>query len=140
MSTDKEKRKIVTLHFGELIIENDYIFMFPEGILGFENLREFVLISEEESEPFKWLISIDEPNIGFPLLSPWLIDIEYNPGKNFAFENLVLFCIVTLEDENKQMTANLKAPIVLNTEKQTGEQIILTNDKYSTNQVIGINK
>jgi flagellar assembly factor FliW len=130
-------RKILTPHFGEILIEEEYIFNFPDGILGFENLKDYVLISEEESVPFKWLVSIDEPQIGFPLLSPWLIDINYSPGKVYEKDNLVLFNIVTLEDENKQMTINMKAPIILNSETQSGEQIILSTEKYSTNYVIG---
>ncbi|MFW5663186.1 MAG: flagellar assembly protein FliW, partial [Bacteroidota bacterium] len=80
---DNKIRKIKTLHFGEIDVESQYIFNFPEGLLGFENLREFVLISEEETVPFKWLINLEEPEIGFPLLSPWHIDLTYNPGRLF---------------------------------------------------------
>lgn len=139
MGIVESDRKIVTLHFGEITVGKDYIFYFPDGILGFEHLREFVLINEEETAPFKWLISLEEPHIGFPLLSPWLLDVEYNPGKEFLQENLVLFVIVTLEDENKQMTANLKAPVIFNSYTQDGKQVILPQEKYSTNFVIGKN-
>lgn len=131
-----EIRRIKTLQFGELAVEPQHIFRFPGGILGFENLREFVLISEEESAPFKWLISMDEPEIGFPLLSPWYIDITYNPGRSFDPEKQVVFVVVTLEDEKGLMTANMKAPLMLNVEEQSGEQIILPKDKYSPNFVI----
>jgi flagellar assembly factor FliW len=137
MKNAGKSQKIITLHFGEIEVSQEYIFHFPEGILGFEYLRDFVLISEEETVPFKWLVSIEEPHIGFPLLSPWLIDLDYNPGKNFDNDKLVFFCIVTLEDENHQMTINLKAPVILNSDTLNGEQIILTTDKYSTNFVIG---
>lgn len=137
MSKQGVDRKIVTLHFGEISVGQDYIYYFPDGILGFEELREFVLISEDETAPFKWLISIEDPHIGFPILSPWLLDIEYSPGRDYIQENLVLFVIVTLEDENHEMTANMKAPIILNSYTQDGRQVILTSDKYSTNLVIG---
>ncbi|MDX9791048.1 MAG: flagellar assembly protein FliW [Candidatus Kapaibacterium sp.] len=140
MNKAVDERRIVTLHFGEIKVGKDFIFNFPEGILGFEDLREFVLISEEETEPFKWLISIEQPDIGFPMLSPWLLDIEYNPGKIFSHEKNVFFAIVTLEDENHQMTANMKAPIILNSDSLEGRQIILSTDKYSTNFIIGSNK
>ncbi len=139
MSKQGIERKIVTLHFGKITVGQDFIYYFPDGILGFEHLREFVLISEEDTVPFKWLISIEEPHIGFPLLSPWLLDIEYSPGRDYNEQNLVLFVIVTLEDENHQMTANMKAPLILNSYTQDGRQVILTSDKYSTNLVIGKN-
>jgi flagellar assembly factor FliW len=129
-------RTIKTLHFGEINVEDDHIFTFPNGILGFEELREFVLISEEETVPFKWLISLEKPEIGFPILSPWHLDIEYDPGNDFDLEKQVLFAVVTLEDEKGLMTANLKAPIVFNIETQTGEQVILAKDKYVPNFVI----
>ncbi len=129
-------RKIKTAQFGELEVEEQYIFRFEEGVLGFENLKEFVLISEEDSDPFKWLISVDEPAVGFPLISPWHIDVEYNPGKKFNLEKQVLFVVITLGDESGAITANMKAPIVLNIENQTGEQVILPKDKYSTTHLI----
>jgi flagellar assembly factor FliW len=132
----KEKRVIKTFQFGTIEIEPHHIFYFENGILGFEDLREFVLIADEETLPFKWLISVENPEIGFPLLSPWHLDLMYDPGPDFDLEKLVLMVIVTLEDENKQMTANMKAPIVFDVENQKGWQIILPTDKYSTNYVI----
>lgn len=132
----KEKRVIKTLQFGTLEIEPQHIFHFDNGILGFEDLHEFVLIADEETLPFKWLISLEKPEIGFPLLSPWHLDLMYDPGPEFDLEKLVLMVIITLEDENKQMTANMKAPIVFDVENQKGWQTILPSDKYSTNFVI----
>ncbi|MGB9851844.1 MAG: flagellar assembly protein FliW [Candidatus Kapaibacteriota bacterium] len=132
----KEKKIIKTLQFGILEIEPQHIFYFENGILGFEDLHEFVLIADEETLPFKWLISVENPEIGFPLLSPWHLDLMYDPGDEFDLEKLVLMVIVTLEDENKQMTANMKAPIVFDVENQRGWQTILPSDKYSTNFVI----
>lgn len=132
----QEVKKIFSSQFGELVIHPQHIFYFENGILGFEDLREMVLISDEDTLPFKWLISIEQPEIGFPVLSPWHLELFYDPGEDFDLEKQVLMVIVTLEDENGQMTANLKAPIVLDVENQKGWQTILTTDKYSTNFVI----
>ena len=128
--------KIITPHFGELIIQNDQIFYFENGMLGFEDLHNFVVISEEETAPFKWLISIEKPEIGFPLLSPWLIDINYSPGDQYDIEKLVFFVVITLENEDGKMSANMKAPVILDTDNLKGEQIILPFDKYATNYII----
>jgi flagellar assembly factor FliW len=121
---------IKTLQFGEITIEPKHVFYFDNGLLGFEELRRFVLIHEEETAPFKWLISLEEPEIGFPLLSPWHLDIEYDPGNNYNLEKLVFFNVITLEDELGRMTANMKAPIILDVFEQTGLQVILPKDKY----------
>jgi flagellar assembly factor FliW len=130
------RRKINTHQFGELTVEAKHIFVFQNGLLGFEDLREFVLISEEETEPFKWLISIEKPEIGFPMLSPWYIDLSYDPGNAFDFNKQVIMVVVTLENEEGLMTANMKAPIILNVENQSGEQLILPSDKYSPTHLI----
>ncbi len=130
-------KKIVTPQFGELEVLQDYIFSFENGILGFENLKDYVLISDEATDPFKWLISIDEPEIGFPIINPYFIDADYKFGKNYEASEYVPFVVVTLGNKAEGITANLKAPIVLNVESQHGEQIILSHDKYLPNHKLG---
>jgi flagellar assembly factor FliW len=131
---------IKTLQFGEISVEPNHIFYFDNGLLGFEELRKFVLIHEEETAPFKWLISLEEPEIGFPLLSPWHLDIEYDPGNNYDLDKLVFFNIITLEDELGRMTANMKAPVILDVFEQTGQQVILPKDKYLPDYEIPLKK
>lgn len=130
------KKKILTRQFGEITVTDDLIFDFSNGILGFEHLNQFILISDEDTEPFKWLLSLENPEIVFPLLNPWQIDINYDIGNEFNHENDAVMVIVTLSDEDGSMTANMKAPIILNVVEQKGKQIILPSDKYSTNLII----
>lgn len=132
----RKNREISTLQFGDIEVGEEHIFYFENGLLGFDTLREFVLISEEETIPFKWLISLEEPEIGFPLLSPWHIDLGYDPGRDFDLEKDVIMVVITLENEEKLMSANMKAPIVFDVQRQFGKQVILPTDKYSPNQVI----
>lgn len=127
---------INTHQFGEINVELANIFLFPNGLLGFEDLKQFILISDDHTEPFKWLISVEEPSIGFPILSPFYIDFDYNIGKELDLENNVLFVVVTLQDENKNISANLKAPIILNLQAMTGEQLLIPFEKYSTSHII----
>jgi len=116
--------------FGNLQVEQKHIFTFDKGLLGFEHLTEFILINNDATAPFRWLISVQNSSIGFPLLSPWHLDLTFNPGIDYDVASHSLFVVVTLANERNQMTANMKAPIMLNTSKQTGEQIILSSDKY----------
>ncbi|MGA2296723.1 MAG: flagellar assembly protein FliW [FCB group bacterium] len=138
-TVETKVRKINTLQFGELEVGEDLIFIFPNGMLGFDELKEFVLITAEETVPFKWLLSVEKPEIGFPLLSPWHIDLTYDPGRDFDVEKQIFMVVVTLEDEKGSMTANLKAPIIFDVDNQTGEQVILPTDKYSPTFIIGKN-
>lgn len=128
--------KINTTQFGEIEFEEKYIFNFNDGILGFEELKKFLLISDEETEPFKWLISIENPEIGFPLLNPWLIDLEYSLDKHYDIQKEAVLVVITLGGNQGLITANLKAPIILNIPEQTGRQIILPSEKYSTTHII----
>lgn len=137
---EKQKRVIVTSQFGEITVDQQYIFNFSDGLFGFEDLKEFIVISEEETAPFKWLLSVENPDIGFPLINPWLIDANYFPGIKFDKEKEIIMVIVTLEDEKGYMSANFKAPIVFNAVEQIGRQVIVPSDKFSTNYILSKNK
>lgn len=127
-----------TLHFGEIEVPKDNVIKFQEGLIGFDELKDFIIVTDEESEPFKWLTSIENPAIGFPLIDPWLIIGTYNPGRSFDPNNQVVLSIVTLANTERNMTVNLKAPVFIDIKSNSGKQIILPNDKYSTNHIISV--
>lgn len=129
-------RRLFTSQFGVVDVAADNILTFSAGLLGFENLREFVLISVDETEPMKWLISLDEPSIGFPLLSPWIIDVEYDLREQFDAAKQAVFAVITLVNPQGKMSANMKAPVIIGDDR-TGKQIILSSDKYSPTQEFG---
>ncbi len=135
-SNNGNTRRLYTAQFGIVDVATDNILTFADGLLGFDYLREFVLISVEETEPMKWLISLDEPSIGFPLLSPWLIDPDYDMRGQFDASSQVAFAVVTLVNPQGKMSANMKAPIIIGDDRN-GRQIILASDKYSPTQEIG---
>ena len=135
-----EPVKIVSANYGELEIQPDNIFYFENGLLGFETLNNFVLITDDDIAPFKWLMSIEEPEIMFPIISPFFIDADYDTHKNIDLDNDVLFCVVTFNDGKGNVTANMKAPVILNSKDLTGEQIIITHSEYNVNHIISKNK
>ena len=135
-ASDTIPRSLQTLEFGDVQIEGKHIFTFPDGLIGFSDHKEFILISEEATAPFRWLLSVSNPAIGFPLLSPWHVDFGYSPDYKYDIDTCSVFVIVTLSDEQKQTTANMKAPIILNVQTQLGTQIILSGEQYSTSHII----
>jgi flagellar assembly factor FliW len=116
--------KINTHHFGEIEFTEEKILKFENGLLGFENLQQFLLLKTEE-DLFYWLIAIDEPEITFPLIGVRIIDENY-PEE----ENNEGFGIVTLNKDPLKITVNLKAPVYINQEKKTGFQKILDKDRF----------
>lgn len=127
---------------GTLTIDPDKVTTFPEGIIGFEDLKQFAIIDLEEYKPFQWLLSIDDPEISFPIISPLLVVDTYEPDISraeaynlgeFTDTDLLLYAIVTIRPEMKRITANLKGPIIINQILRLGQQIVLADDKYLTN-------
>ncbi|MPN34836.1 Flagellar assembly factor FliW [bioreactor metagenome] len=131
-----ETKHITSSYFGDIEISPNNIFYFENGMLGFDTLNNFVLISDDDIEPFKWLMALEEPEIMFPIISPWLVEPNYKPENLINIEKKVLFSVVTLDDGDGNITANMKAPIILDSVNLIGEQIILSSDKYSVNQII----
>lgn len=136
---------IQTTRFGHVQFQSEDLLMFPEGILGFSDLQKFVLLDDPNDEIFAWLQSCDEPAIAFPVLEPELFSDNYriNLAKNdlealrmSSSQGARLFCIVTIPDDPTQMTANLKAPIVINIEARIARQCVLQDNNLAIREPI----
>ncbi|AHH10337.1 Flagellar assembly protein FliW [Borrelia coriaceae ATCC 43381] len=97
-------------------------FDFPEGILGFEEIKEFI-IKDSAHKPFSIMQSING-EINFLVTSPfnfletYFPNIEEKDWLDIQAENeneKVILCIINMHVKTyKEITANLKAPIILN--------------------------
>ena len=106
----------------------------PLGLLGFEQIKSYVMLATTEEQPFLWLQMLDNPNQGFVVVSPAAVLPNYAPdilpadveflGLKSAADALVLN-IVTIR--NGQATVNLKGPIVVNRQTLIGKQCIPNN-------------
>lgn len=133
----KTMYKLSTGQFGDILVEERHIFTFPNGILGFEDLHKFIIVRDERTEPVRWLLSIEHPELSFPVVSPFYLVPDYLPGKVWSdYERYTPLVILTLGAEGA--TANLKAPVIVDVREQRGEQIIIPSDKYSTAHPIGV--
>ena len=137
------KLKLTTRQFGELEFDEDIVYHFPDGLPGFEELNNFIIISDNDTEPLKWLLSIEDPDVGFPILELSLIVPElykeisslsfFEKGESkINFSVSTLFGVITLHRDPEPATINLKAPIIVNNTAKSGRQLVLNSDKYST--------
>ena len=64
--------KLATRIFGEVEIDDSKVISFPNGIIGFPDLKKFILMFDEEkgTDTIKWLQSIDEPSFAMPVMDP----------------------------------------------------------------------
>ncbi len=134
--------RITTRYFGEIEIDEQKILYFEEGLIGFENLKKFTLIYNNETEYGKtihWLQSLDEPMVALPVINPFDIVADYNPVINDEIldslgelneENTAVFLTLTIPSDISKMTTNLKAPIIVNAENKKGCQVIAENPEY----------
>ena len=133
---------IKTRYFGEIDVDDQKIITFDNGLIGFEYLKKFTLIYNNESETsgtVTWLQSLDEPMVAFPALSPFYGLTDYNPivedevltklGE-LTEENTAIFLTLTVPSDITKMTTNLKAPIIINADTKKGCQVIAENPDY----------
>lgn len=137
--------RIQTSRFGTIDLTEDDIIQFPEGLLGFNDLRRFVLLDDPNDEIFAWLQSCEQGGIAFPILEPELFSANYNVSLTKhdleilnmkAAEATRAFTIITIPQDPTQMTANLKAPIVINVKKKIGRQCVLQDNSLAIREPI----
>jgi len=131
---------------GELRVEEDSLLYFADGVIGFEDLKRFVLAEVKEFEPFMWLISADEPEIGFAIADPGLFfegryevplgDADKDALDLQAGDTVSIFVIVSIADGGRRICANLKGPVVLNTRSRMCKQVVIYNPAYSVRQAL----
>ncbi len=119
--------QIKTFQFGTIDFDPGRIINFPQGIFGFENLKSFLLIKDDDNL-FYWLNSVEQPDIAFPVIGTRIIDEDY-PAEN----DYEAFTIVTLNNDPLKITANLKAPVYISQNKKNGFQKVIDSEKYPVN-------
>ncbi len=133
--------KVKTTRFNELEVAEKDVIVLPAGLIGFPELKRYVLLDHDKESPFKWLQSLDDGAIAFVLINPLLFKPEYTVEVNEAEvsdleleneEDAVISVIITMPSDPQKMTANLKAPLVFNLKNRKGRQVILNNSEYTT--------
>ncbi len=116
-------------------VKQENTVVLPLGLLGFEQIKNYVLLADPEAEPFLWLQVVDDPGLAFLVVSPFLVKPDYRPDisqQDVEFlgvsspDDVLMFNIVTVRP-NGVSTVNLKGPIVMNRRTLVGKQIIPAN-------------
>jgi len=133
---------VKTRHFGEVDLDEGKIIYFEQGILGFEDCKRYAILYDNESgerPDISWLQSLDEPALAIPVISPFLVKSDYNPVVedellqslgDLTPENLIVLVSVTVPGDITKISANLKAPFIINADLRKGCQVIVENSDY----------
>lgn len=132
---------VKTKFFGEVDLPEEKILTFERGLIGLADYKRFTILydCEKEETNISWLQSVDEPTLALPVIKPWLVKEEYNPTVEdellsslgeLTEENLVILLTMTVPADIKEMTVNLKAPVIINADTRKAVQIIADNQDY----------
>ena len=107
----------------------------PYGLLGFERVKNYSLLTNPAEDPFLWFQMNEDARLAFVVVPPEIIVPSYQPDiedKDVEFLGLedpadaFILSMVTLRSA-RQATVNLKGPIVINRRTWIGKQVIPTN-------------
>lgn len=133
--------RLRTRHFDIVEFMEESIINFPDGLLGFEDLKRYIIIKNDNPQvPFDWLQSVDNPDLAFVITDPFIFiekyefDLSDMVVEELGIEepsDIKIFNIVVVKDDFKASTINLRGPLVINIQNKSGKQIILDNQKLS---------
>ncbi|MFP5492093.1 MAG: flagellar assembly protein FliW [Bacteriovoracia bacterium] len=132
--------KVKTTRFGELELNPSDIITFHDGLLGFDQLTKYFVVDPGDSTLILWLQSIEDEKVAFPIIEPKIFKPDYiakllpadlNGLDLETLSNAKLYSILTIPANVVEMSANLKAPVVINSAKKVAKQIVLADSKLT---------
>lgn len=135
-------KKVDTVRFGTIEIDEKKIVHFAQGIPAFEEEHAFVIIPYDEESPYVFLQSVQSPELAFLMTSPYLFFKDYEfeiddaTEKRLALtspDDVLVYVLLTIpQGRIADMTANLMAPVVINQKTMNARQIVLEKSHYTT--------
>ncbi len=127
--------------FGDIIIDDDKVLTFAQGIIGYPELRRFALLHDMEQETviLRWLQSLEDPDFALPVINPLLVREDYDPVVEDSRleslgaldqENLLVLVTVSMPEDLTKMSVNLQGPIIINSLSCKGCQLIVEGEEY----------
>jgi flagellar assembly factor FliW len=123
--------EVDTTRFGRIAFANDDVFHFAEGLPGFSDCRDWMILADPASESVAWLQSVDRGDVALALVSPRRYVPEYQAR---VFRRSIAPLCLTPGDRVEVLAVvcrtdcsyalNLKAPVILNLDRRLGCQVV----------------
>ncbi|MDP9334147.1 MAG: flagellar assembly protein FliW [Actinomycetota bacterium] len=121
---------------------------FPAGLPGFPHAHRFLVAPwGPAGSPFLLLSSMEDADVGFVVVPPWVFypeyDFELDSGTAERLvlagaEDAVVFAVVTLRERPEDSSLNLLGPIVVNRFTHEAAQVVLPSAGYSVRAPLAI--
>jgi flagellar assembly factor FliW len=146
--------QLETRRFGTIAVDDDEIYAVPNGIPGFPDLRRVVLlgagpapgVNPSEESSLYWMQDVDDPELAFMCLVPWEIFPDYDidiDEKTLGIAeagDVRILSLVTVrrDEETPHLTANLRAPLVVDVARRRMQQVILADSRWPIRAPFGV--
>lgn len=136
--------KIQTKPYGEIEVSEKQRLFFPEGIIGFEDIKYYFMLDSREG-PYYWLQAEGYPELAFIIMNPRLFKDDYRlmvreeDLKSIDInsrDEMLDFVILTVPEDLTKISANLMGPIIINRKTRKAKQVISENDEYTVKHYI----
>jgi flagellar assembly factor FliW len=136
---------IDTTRFGPVHVDADDILLFPNGIVGFEDCRHWILLADQHNDSVAWLQSIVRPEVALAVVSPR----RFVPGYQLRVSRRELAPLELAEPDQAyvlgvvgkhggRLTLNLRAPLIINFDRRLGRQVIASDEEPMQLELAGL--
>lgn len=138
----RDGARVIASKIGEVEISDSNILTFPRGVLGFDGRSEYAVLNlpQPGMERFKLLQSLDDPQLGFIVteaasaadaIDPSDLQDAYKQCDVRPSDALTLLIVsVRKVESGVELSANLRAPIVIDVKRRIGRQHVMSNGRY----------
>ena len=130
--------KVETYLFGSVEVNPESVINFPNGLVGFEKDKRFMLVHEDTkggAASFT-LQSVDDPAFAVQIIDPSALGFNYELALSDAEnallgspapEDVAVMLVVSRpsEGDGLAVSANIRAPLVINTRGRVGVQKVM---------------
>ncbi|MFO0775921.1 MAG: flagellar assembly protein FliW [Nitrospiraceae bacterium] len=129
---------VKTSKFGVIQVAPELLLTLPAGLIGFPECTRFVVLDHDRPAPFKWLQSVDSPDLAFAIMDPSDLSCGYSitlseddaralhPQDDDQYAVFVILTVRSAEVDGT--TANLRGPVLVNVRTRIGKQVVLVED------------
>jgi len=139
--------QVNTTNFGMLEVDEKTVINFKDGLPGFEDEHEFVILNNWDTEDpvgFMWLQSTTNEDVALVISIPFLLrsDYEFEIPDDICSQmgisdaaDVGVYTVCNIQDKVENMTFNLTSPIIVNIKERSAVQLTLTDNRYGVNEL-----